>query len=62
MAEKGKLYLIPASLGGKSFSQTFPQYNIDIIMHLDVFIVEDLRTARRFLRKAGFKKSFDDVT
>ncbi len=45
---KGKLYLIPIPLGDNS-NHTIPQYVIDIIHVLDVFIVERARTARRFI-------------
>ena len=33
-----------------------------VILELDAFIVENLRTARRFLRRAGYTKDFDAVT
>jgi len=51
--KKGKLYLIPTTLGEtESFSQVFPEYNLIVIHQLKVFIVEKTRTARRFLKKA----------
>ncbi len=59
---KGKLYLIPAFLSETLPENVFPAANLKIISSLDVFIVEELKTARRFLRKAGYTKSFDDVT
>ncbi len=60
--EKGALYLIPTPLGDVSIDQVIPAYNLEIIYRLDVFIVEELRTARRFLKKCGYKKDFDSVT
>lgn len=50
-AAPGKLYLIPTLLGGEDVSRCIPAYNIGIIRSLSHFVVEELRTARRFLRK-----------
>ncbi len=60
--EKGVLYLIPTSLGETSLDSIWPAGHHDIINRLSIFIVENLRTARRFLRSAGYTKSFDAVT
>ena len=59
---KGSLYLIPTPLGDVEVNQVLPDYNRLIIMELDTFVVEELRTARRFLRKIGFKKDFEEVS
>ena len=59
--KKGKLYLIPSFLSESQYSKVFPADNLKIIESLDEFIVEEIRTARRFLRKIGFNKSFDEV-
>ena len=48
---KGTLYLIPSTLGENSPASIFPEYNLIIIKTLHQFVVEDIRTARRFLRK-----------
>lgn len=42
------LYLIPVTLGDTPLSQVLPAYNKDIILGLRHFIVEEVRTARRF--------------
>ncbi len=60
--EKGSLYLIPTPLGEVPVDQVIPAYNLEIIYRIDVFIVEELRTARRFLKRCGYKKDFDSVT
>jgi 16S rRNA (cytidine1402-2'-O)-methyltransferase len=52
----GTLYLIPTTLGDTSIEASLPSHNLEIILGLKVFIVEELRTARRFLRKVS--KSF----
>jgi 16S rRNA (cytidine1402-2'-O)-methyltransferase len=48
---KGKLYLIPSTLGEDSPMNVLPPIIPQIINNLKHFIVEDLRTARRFLKK-----------
>lgn len=53
----GTLYIIPTTLGENW--ETIPQYVIDKVAELDVFIVENLKTARRHLRKMSFTKDFD---
>lgn len=51
------LYLIPTTLGGNT--NTIPSYVQAICADLDSFIVENLRSARRYLRSIDFKKDFD---
>ena len=50
---KGKLYLIPSTLGEDSPLNVLPPIIPQIIDHLKHFIVEDVRTARRFLKKVS---------
>jgi 16S rRNA (cytidine1402-2'-O)-methyltransferase len=45
------LYLIPVTLGETAHERVLPPYNREVILSLKHFIVEDLRTARRFLKK-----------
>lgn len=59
---KGNLYLIPTPLGDSGFDVTLPDFNHTILQNIDTFVVEELRTARRFLRKAGYNKDFETVT
>jgi 16S rRNA (cytidine1402-2'-O)-methyltransferase len=46
----GRLFLIPVTLGGDDFSGVIPEKVILITKSLRYFIVEDLRSARRYLR------------
>ena len=55
------LYLIPTPLGERDFTALFPKFNGEIINTIDAFVVENLREARRFLKKAGYEKDFDNV-
>lgn len=56
------LYLIPVTLGDTPIEQVLPSYNHDIIMQIRHFIVEDIRSARRFLRKVDREFPIDDST
>ena len=45
------LYLLPVTLGDTPLNNVLPQHNSEIIAGIRHFIVEDVRSARRFLRK-----------
>lgn len=62
MNNTGTLYLIPITLGDGTFTQVIPEYNNAIINEIDVYIVENIKTARRFLKKAGIIKPIDELT
>ena len=46
----GRIYLIPVTLGGDDFLKVIPEKVISLTRLLRFFIVEDVRSARRFLR------------
>lgn len=50
MNVNGRIYLIPVTLGGDDFLKVIPEKVISLTKLLRFFIVEDLRSARRFLR------------
>ncbi len=47
------LYLLPVTLGDTSIDTVLPSYNREVISGIRHFIVEDVRSARRFLKKSG---------
>lgn len=55
----GKLYLIPNTLGSQEISQSIPNEVAQIAVKLHHFIVEDLRTARRYLRQLDRQMDID---
>ena len=57
---KGKVYLIPNTLGGESVSQVIPQDVQEIAKGLRCFAVEDVKSARRLLRKIDREFPIDD--
>lgn len=56
------LYLIPVTLGESLIEKVIPAHNIDIISGLRHFIVENIRSARRFLKKCNPAIVIDDLT
>lgn len=62
MAVYGKLYMIPCPIGEGEVYDVLPTANREIISSLDYFIVENTRSARRFLVKAGVGRSIDELT
>ena len=59
--KKGTLFLIPALLGESPVRNVVPDYNIEIIRNLKYFIVEEIRTARRFLKKTSPTLLIDEL-
>lgn len=59
---KGTLYLIPCPISEESAPyDVTPEANRKVITSLDYFIVENLRSARRFLSKAGLAGHIDEL-
>ena len=55
------LYLIPVTLGETRHSLVFPDYNRKVVLSLKHFIVENVRTARRFLKRMEPGLVIDDL-
>ena len=53
--KKGKLYLIPSPLGENEPSEVIPMPVLESLKNFTTFVVEEVRTARRYLSKAGLK-------
>lgn len=56
------LYLIPVTLGDTSIERVLPAYNKEVILSIKHFIVEDVRSARRFLKKVDREIDIDTLT
>lgn len=59
--DKGKLYLVPSPLGDNSPEEVIPGPVLEILGHIGTFVVEEARTARRYLSKAGLKGHIDGL-
>ena len=59
---KGTIYMIPCPIAdGESVWEVLPKANLEIINSLDYFVVENIRSARRFLSKAGIERKIDEL-
>ena len=57
-----KLYLIPVTIGEGELSHVIPARQNELIRSISHFIVEDVRTARRFLKKTDKTIDIDSLT
>lgn len=55
------LYLIPVTLGNTDINLVLPSENSKIILNIKHFIVEDIRSARRFLKKVDNSIDIDSL-
>lgn len=56
------LYLLPVTLGDTPWERVLPIYNKEVLSHIRHFIVEDVRSARRFLKKVDKDIDIDALT
>ena len=61
MMDKGKLYLIPSPLGDNDPSEVIPSPVLESLADFRTFVVEEVRTARRYLSRAGLKGKIGDL-
>ena len=59
---RASLFLIPVTLGETEHRRVLPEHNREVILSLRHFIVENTRTARRFLRKVDTSIVIDDLS
>lgn len=57
----GRLILFPVPIAPDHFAAQFSDYNAALLAGCHTFIVEELRTARRFLKQAGYPHPIDDT-
>ena len=55
------LYLIPTVLSDSPLDNVLPSNNADVIRKVKVFIVENIRTARRFLKQVDKSINIDEL-
>ena len=61
MENKGKLYLIPSPLGELAPAEVIPGPVLEKIKSIRTFVVEEVRTARRYLSSAGLRGHIDGL-
>ncbi|MDE6266285.1 MAG: SAM-dependent methyltransferase [Muribaculaceae bacterium] len=62
VASEPSLYLFPVPLSDGHLSNVLPEYNIRLIKDIRYFIVENVRSARRFLKKCCHDINIDGLT
>lgn len=62
MNSPGTLFLLPSSLAEEAGNEWLCRKETELFDHISVWFTENERTARRFLRKAGFTGNFDALT
>ena len=60
--KKASLFLIPVTLGETPVSKVLPEYNAGVISGIKYFIVENVRSARRFLKATLPEIDIDSLT
>ena len=59
---KGKLYLIPTVIAEDSHKETLTSPIKKAIQEIDIFIVENIKSARRNIKKIFNEKNIDRIT
>ncbi|MEM6320304.1 MAG: SAM-dependent methyltransferase [Bacteroidota bacterium] len=59
--QRGKLYLIPTPLG-ENGPQILPQYVLNTVHQIDIFIAERAKTARRYIKTIEHPKAISELT
>lgn len=62
MSNQPALYLIPVNISESPLDTVLPAHNIQIIKELKHYIVENIRTARRFLKQCDRSIDIDTLT
>lgn len=57
-----KLYLFPVPLSDNTVQKVLPSYNTEILREIKFFIVENIRSARRFLKSCDKSIDIDTLT
>lgn len=60
--EKGKILMLPMTLGDSSIDSVIPKKVQGILKGLKFFIVENIKTTRRYLKKIDRSINIDDLT
>lgn len=58
---KGRLILFPVPIGADDIGISLPANNMELLATCRTFIVEELRSARRFLKRAGYPYPIDNT-
>jgi 16S rRNA (cytidine1402-2'-O)-methyltransferase len=62
MSKPGILFLVPVTLGDTTLQKVLPVDTISVLQELQVFIAENAKTARQFMKSAGMSRPFSEIT
>jgi len=57
----GSLFLLPCFLGDEPNADSISKWEIDLLNSVKLFLTENEKSCRRFMRKAGFLGAFDEI-
>ena len=60
-SKKGTIYLIPSPLAPDTLHEVVVPLVIDLIQEIDFYLVENIRTSRRFISSLNIEKSIDSM-
>ena len=58
---KGRLFLIPSPLGDNDPAEVIPAPTLALLQGIGCYVVEEVRTVRRYLSRAGLKGRIADL-
>lgn len=58
---KGRLFLIPSPIGDNDPREVIPEGVLSLLPKINIYVVEAVRTARRYLSAAGLKGHIQDL-
>lgn len=58
----GTLYLIPVPLADEAAAASYTPYLVQVVNAIDEYIVENEKTARKFLKQAGIQRPQNELT
>lgn len=58
---KGRLFLIPSPLGDNDPVEVIPAPTLELLKSIDTYVVEECRTVRRYLSRAGLKGHIEEL-
>lgn len=59
--EKGKLFLLPMTLGDANLGTIIPQETLDLIVQFKFLVVENIKTTRRYLKRISKEVDIDSI-
>jgi len=62
MEQTGTLYLFPTPMSEGTASRVLPAYNNELLHNLRHFVVEELKTARRFIKASGMPTPIEELS